>query len=454
AGHRHPEQHHRRAGGRRRGGGLHVAHHGRGPPAGQRRHAQRALDLPDGWEHDRGAGRHAPQCHRQPQLPGDLQRGGRFRQDRRRQRFHEPGGRSRDPQHVRDLQRRARPAAARALLPGEQRQWQRAGAGVHLRSALELFARWVQHRGGLPRDEWRPDRQRADYLPTAGPRRSPDNLQRQHPAPRCGRRRNGQLHRCGSQYRHGDRWHDRGGVRKWLDGAVDLDRLLLAQCGFSAACTPGAGTPGLDTNGSVAPLFTFNGGFSGVHTVNQEMFSLIGEQLTPEPDPDSDVHGRFLGADQPVRHGGTLYQGTGGSMTVNKVMQVDRALFNAGAPLVSVSATSTINVATNVLESANLGRVQATLPSGDAMFKLNASTLNVLNGHLVSLSGSTFMSVVGDLLRLFNGSTASITNGGLVSVSGSSVFRLTGGSLAVFGGTGANALNVAGTTTLGGTLVT
>ena len=233
-----------------------------------------------------------------------------------------------------------------------------------------------------------------------------------------------------------------------------LDRLLLAQCGFSAACTPGAGTPGLDTNGSVAPLFTFNGGFSGVHTVNQEMFSLIGEQLTPEPDPDSDVHGRFLGADQPVRHGGTLYQGTGGSMTVNKVMQVDRALFNASAPIVSLIANSTLNVATNGLEVANLGRVKATLPSGDAMFKLNASTLNVLNGHLVSLSGSTFMSVVGDLLRLFNGSTASITNGGLVSVSGSSVFRLTGGSLAVFGGTGANALNVAGTTTLGGTLVT
>src|SRR3989454_7320557 len=165
-------------------------------------------------------------------------------------------------------------------------------------------------------------------------------------------------------------------------------------------------------------------------------------------------HGRFLGADQPVRHGGTLYQGTGGSMTVNKVMQVDRALFNASAPIVSLIANSTLNVATNGLEVANLGRVKATLPSGDAMFKLNASTLNVLNGHLVSLSGSTFMSVVGDLLRLFNGSTASITNGGLVSVSGSSVFRLTGGSLAVFGGTGANALNVAGTTTLSGTLVT
>jgi len=200
---------------------------------------------------------------------------------------------------------------------------------------------------------------------------------------------------------------------------------------------------------TTAPMFSFSGGWSGAHTVNQEMFSLVGSTTTVEI--DTAAAGNLVATSQPVRHGGIMFSGSDTTINAQKVMRVDTALFEASAPLLYLTSNSTAGIASNALELVNAAKVKATL-SGDALFKLNASVLNVLNGSLVSLSGSSFMTVVGNLLALLNGSTANITNGGLVSVSGTSVFKLTGGSLATFGA-GSNALNITGTST-GGVLNT
>jgi YVTN family beta-propeller protein len=233
--------------------------------------------------------------------------------------------------------------------------------------------------------------------------------------------------------------------------AWNVDRLVYVDCGSGSPCSAGAGNPGLDTGGSASAAINFSSGFTGTHVVQQEMFRLTGFATTSEL--DSDAVGNLVGTDQPLRHSGTFFAGAGTSMSTNKVMRLDTALLEASAPILHLTASSTITSASHALELVNAAKLTASL-SGDALFKLNASNLTITNGSLVSLGGSSFMSVIGNLLSLFNGSAASITNGGLVSVSGTSVFRLTGGSLVAFlGGTGTSTVNVTGTSGAGGTIV-
>ena len=217
-----------------------------------------------------------------------------------------------------------------------------------------------------------------------------------------------------------------------------IDRFVLAQCGSGSPCTTGAGGLGLSTGSSTSPLIEFSGAAAGSHSVALEMFKLVGTATTSET--DADALGNTVGTDQPLRHGGVLFRGTGTSLTADKVITVDSALFAATLPILNLTAGSVLTTNNHVMEVVNAGKVTANL-SGDALFKLNASALTINNGSLVSLSGSSFVKINGNLLSLANGSIVNILNGALVNVAGNSVFSLSGGSLAVFAGIG-NSLTI------------
>src|SRR5678816_1728792 len=67
------------------------------------------------------------------------------------------------------------------------------------------------------------------------------------------------------------------------------------------------GSHGLTTSGHTGPLFAFDGATATPHAVNGSMFDLRGVATTTiDTDPDAPAT-VLLGADQPLRHAGTLY---------------------------------------------------------------------------------------------------------------------------------------------------
>ncbi|PYN94311.1 MAG: hypothetical protein DMD89_21940 [Candidatus Rokuibacteriota bacterium] len=177
------------------------------------------------------------------------------------------------------------------------------------------------------------------------------------------------------------------------------------------------------------------------------MFDLAGiATTTADPDPDAPTP-TLLGTDRPLRHGGALFEGTSTSLSTTQVVKLDTALLEATAPILKL-LTSTVTSSTDALNLSQKAKLTATLVPGDALVKLNASTLNINSGSLVNVAGGSFMSVRGNLVSLDNNSTLNILAGSLFSVSNGSVFRLTGGSLGVFGSTGTNTINITNTAAL------
>jgi len=123
---------------------------------------------------------------------------------------------------------------------------------------------------------------------------------------------------------------------------------------------------------------------------------------------------------------------------------VDTATLNASAPIVNL-INSTLNTASpgdpiNGAMWVNQSYVNSVGP----VFQLNTSTLNVVNGPLLSVTGGSQMTVTGDFASLLNGSKLTVLNGPLISVSGTSptgglasTLNITG-ALVNFGGTGGN----------------
>ena len=246
-----------------------------------------------------------------------------------------------------------------------------------------------------------------------------------------------------------------GPVASVVAGATPwtVDSLVRIRCGAGAPCTPPSGspTPGLDTNGNTSSLFSFTGSpTGGPHQITGAMFDLAGTATTTET--DSDARGLTVGSDRPLRHGGTLFEGSSTSastnqVVTNQVVKLDTALLEATAPILKL-LTSTVTSSTDALNLSQKAKLTATLVPGDALVKLNASTLNINSGSLVNVAGGSFMSVRGNLVSLDNNSTLNILAGSLFSVSNGSVFRLTGGSLGVFGSTGTNTINITNTAAL------
>ena len=202
------------------------------------------------------------------------------------------------------------------------------------------------------------------------------------------------------------------------------------------------------TNGNTGSLILLTGSLSaGPHRVNGAMFDLAGTATTTvDPDPDAPTP-TLLGTDRPLRHGGALFEGTSTSLSTTQVVKLDTALLEATAPIIKL-LNSTLTSSADALNLSQKAKLTATLVPGDALVKLNASTLNINSGSLVNVAGGSFMSVRGNLVSLDNNSTLNILAGSLFSVSGGSVFRLTGGSLGVFGSTGTNTINITNTAQL------
>ncbi len=206
--------------------------------------------------------------------------------------------------------------------------------------------------------------------------------------------------------------------------------------------------------GSTTPVVSITG---GTHTIASDspssMFNLVGRDTPVTTTPET-VEGipLTLGIDRPLR-GETsgsplslqrmLFEASGatigaGPSPVQQGVRLDTALFEATKPLFNLTASSALTSANSLVNLVQKAKLIADLPS-DAVIKLSNSNLTVNNGSLFSVAGGatgangSYLNVTGNLVSLTGTSTLSILNGGLVGLSGGSVFRLTGS----FGSVGA-----------------
>jgi len=228
-----------------------------------------------------------------------------------------------------------------------------------------------------------------------------------------------------------------------VDGGANVSTsgpLLTATGTFSAGGPLLAVANGIVSSTTTSPFVSFTGTpTSGALQIAGPMFDLAGTATTTETDPDA--LGLTVGTDRPLRHSGTLFEGTSTLLSTNQVVKLDTALLEATAPILKLM-NSTLTSSVDVLNLSLKAKLSATLLPGDALVKLNASTLNVNSGSLVNVAGGSFANLRGSLVGLDNNSTLNILAGSLFTVSGGSVFKLTGGSLGVFGSTGTNTINI------------
>jgi hypothetical protein len=237
---------------------------------------------------------------------------------------------------------------------------------------------------------------------------------------------------------------DTTGVAAWT-----ADRLLFSDVGTQG---PTAANFGLNSSSS-NPLFSFTGAPIGTHTFKDSLLDLRAFVVGAESDPDFSGN---TSDGEPLRHSGDLVRLTSTSMQVGSAgggnaIKLDVALFNATAPLLNMTASS-LTTPSDFLKLTNQSKLTGNLLPADALVKLDASTLNVLNGVLANVAGGfggSFMNLTNTtLLSLTNGSTVNISAnlnnfdaGALVRVAGGSVYKMTGGSLISFG-TGTNTVNI------------
>jgi hypothetical protein len=171
------------------------------------------------------------------------------------------------------------------------------------------------------------------------------------------------------------------------------------------------------------------------------MFDLLGSNMaTCTIGCDPDDPGTPLGTDQPLRHNGTLYQGSNGaSVTATNAVKIDTALLEAMAPIVNLVTGASLTTVSDAISLTQKAKLSANIPN-DALVKLNASTLTVQSGSLLSVANS-FAKILGSLFSLNNNSTLSILAGAVATVSGSGSLSITN-SIGIFGASGVNTLNI------------
>ena len=132
----------------------------------------------------------------------------------------------------------------------------------------------------------------------------------------------------------------------------------------------------------------------------------------------------------------------GSTATAGQTGTLDQALLNASSPLIAM-------IRSTMTTEGDFGRVagrnakfQANLMAGDALVRLDASSM-VVNGNLFTVAAGGSMIVDGTLVFLNEGSSLSLNGGVLVNVQGAgSSFSLSNGPLVEFG-SGPNVLNIA-----------
>jgi hypothetical protein len=130
----------------------------------------------------------------------------------------------------------------------------------------------------------------------------------------------------------------------------------------------------------------------------------------------------------------------GSTANAGQTGDLDQALLEASSPLLAMIQSS-------MTTSSDFGRVAgqnaklvATLIPGDALVRLNASSL-MINGNLFNVTGGGQLIVNGSLVSVQGGSSLTLNGGVFANVGAGSVFSLTNGALVDFG-VGNNVVNV------------
>ena len=147
-----------------------------------------------------------------------------------------------------------------------------------------------------------------------------------------------------------------------------------------------------------------------------------------------------LGTDQPLQLAGVLVETSGATVTAQKGVHVDTALLAASAPLLDLTAGSSLTTSLDTIDLSLKAKVTSLGP----LLRLDASTLTVTAGAALNVAGGSLLRVTGDLLLLRNASTLRLLNGPLLRVSGNSVVNVSG-ALAAFGGSGGNQITLTNT---------
>ena len=201
---------------------------------------------------------------------------------------------------------------------------------------------------------------------------------------------------------------------------------------------------------ATSPFVSLTNGLHSLGTTGSSTFYLAGSTLAADTDPDASPLALITATDQPLVQSGVLFDATTASITSGNVsfpepfVTIDRALVAATAPLFHLKQGTSHTHHGDYVGLISNAKLSAILP-GDALVKLDASSLTLHNGSIASVTGGSFLSIVGNLLHLTNSSSLAINSGALVTVIDGvtgSLFRLTGGSLGVFGA-GSNTLSIA-----------
>ncbi len=138
----------------------------------------------------------------------------------------------------------------------------------------------------------------------------------------------------------------------------------------------------------------------------------------------------------------------GSTATIGQTDILDQALLEASSPLLAMMNSSMTTSSDFGRVSGQNAKLVATLVPGDALVRLNASSLMV-NGNLFSVTGGGQLNVNGNLLSVQGGSMVTLKGGVFVHVGSGSSFSLTNGVLVDFG-TGNNVVNVSNDLCAGG----
>jgi hypothetical protein len=118
------------------------------------------------------------------------------------------------------------------------------------------------------------------------------------------------------------------------------------------------------------------------------------------------------------------------------ILRLDTALLDATAPIFLLTTAARVQTSGNGIDLVRNARLQASNAS-DAVVRIDSQArMDVLNGHLASVSASR-LNVAGDLVRMGSNSLLNVTNGVLLSVLNGGIANINGALVAF---TGANGL--------------
>ena len=232
-------------------------------------------------------------------------------------------------------------------------------------------------------------------------------------------------------------------------GAVAISpdgrRIFVSQGGTESVAvidgSPGASLLAVAPGGalrstSTDPLVQF---IASAASIGNALVELNGRPTATAPEVVDGVT-LTLGTDRPLEVAGPIVDLTSSTVDARRGIVVDTALLAASAPVLTLSAGSSLTTFLAALDLVQRASVTAVGP----LIRLDTgSVLTVTAGAVINVAGGSALRVTGDLFSVGTGSTLRALNGALLVASGSSVVNVSG-ALATFTGPGA-ALSVANT---------